>query len=88
MLSRDVKNEKEALAFLLDCTLATVETMAMKKSRLKGEFDRQKGIAEKAMGWCVQFNVDISTTRAHDICVRYKGDIDRWAERLMPDNNQ
>lgn len=43
----DVRTPEMALAYITDCTLATVASMAMLKSRKKGEFERQINIAQK-----------------------------------------
>jgi hypothetical protein len=87
MLKSTARNEKEALAYLLDCTLATVETLAMKKSRPKGEFDRQKEIAQRVLDWCEQFEIDISATRGEDVRFMCGGDVDKWATRYMPESH-
>jgi len=84
MLTSSVRTEKDALAYLLDCTLATVESLAMRKSRPKGEFERQKQIAQQVLDWCDQFDIDISGTRGEDVRFMCGGDVDKWAARYMP----
>lgn len=64
---KSINNVNDALAYTLDCTLATVDDMAMKKNPPKSEYARQKEIAQKILNWCVKFNVDVSGTRGEDI---------------------
>lgn len=79
MHKMDVRTVGQAMAYLLDCAMATVESMAMTKSRKKGEYARQIAIAQTHYDWCRQFGVSVDTTRAsdlpkHDHCIR------SWAE--------
>ena len=67
MLKRDVRNTGDALAYLLDCTLATIEHYMTLKRPPAGECKRQIGIAQHGLDWCRRFDVDLSSTRARDI---------------------
>jgi hypothetical protein len=67
MRACDVKTPAQALAYITDCNLATLEHMASCKSRKKGEFYRQIKIAQKACDWMEQLGVDPSGTRAEMI---------------------
>jgi hypothetical protein len=78
-----VQTEKEALAYLLDCQLATVEQLALRKSPPLGELDRHKIIAKKALDFCIKFGVDISSTRGHDVVTKADGSVDRWARECL-----
>lgn len=82
MNQHDVRNAGQALAYITDCTLATVCDLAMKKSRSKSEFSRQKSIAQKAINWMQQMHIDFSSTRARDVVLA--GSVDAWAEKYMP----
>jgi len=82
MQKHQVGNPGQALAYITDCTLATVCDMAMKKKRPKHEFARQMSIAQTAINWMVQMGVDVSTTRAADVIEA--GSVERWAEKYMP----
>lgn len=81
MRSQNVKSPADALAYALDCTLATVDDMAMKKSRPKSEYARQKSIAQQILDWCVMFNVNIESTRGKEI-VANKLTVDQYAAKL------
>jgi hypothetical protein len=79
MNQHDVRNPIMALVYITDCTLATVSGLAMKKSRANYEFERQKSIAQKAINWMVEMNVDFSGTRAADVVKA--GGVDEWAKK-------
>ncbi len=67
MLKKDVRTEAQALAYLVDCTLATVTDMAMKKSRKKHEYARQISIAQAGVNWMRDFGIDPTWTRADEV---------------------
>ncbi|RKZ84410.1 MAG: hypothetical protein DRQ39_08365 [Gammaproteobacteria bacterium] len=79
MFERDVKTPEQALAYITDCTLATVASMAMLKSRKKGEFARQISIAQKSIDWMNQMGVDMSGTRAEDV-MKVSGSVEAWVQ--------
>lgn len=74
----DVRTPEQALVYLVDCTLATVSSMAMKKSRPKGEYERQIRIARTGILWIKDMGIDCSGTRAEDIP---DGDVAAWAKQ-------
>lgn len=82
MHKSDVRTLAEALAYITDCTLATVSDMAGKKSRQKHEFERQIAIAQTAVAWMQMFGVDPSTTRVEDVIAA--GGVVEWARQFMP----
>jgi hypothetical protein len=79
----DVRTPEQALAYIIDCNLATVCDLAMKKSRPKGEFVRQISIAQTAINWMVDMKVDLSGTRAREV-VAQGGSVETWATKFMP----
>lgn len=82
MSKHDVRTVGQALAYLTDCTLATVSDLASKKSASKSELSRQISMAQQAITWMNQFGVDYSKTRAAE--VRECGSVQAWAERFKP----
>lgn len=82
MLKHQVRTPADALAYITDCTLATVCDMAGKKSRPKHEFERQMSIAQTAINWMVQMGIDVYTTRAAEVVAA--GGVNEWARRYMP----
>lgn len=84
MNDKYVSTPGEALAYITDCKLATVCHMAMLKSRSKYEYARQISIAQKAIDWLRQFDIDGSTTRAAGIIKHYDGSVEAWAKTFEP----
>lgn len=75
----NVRSTDEALAYLTNCTLATVSSLAMKKSRSESEYKRQISIAQKACDWMHCFDVFDAGNRAHEIigiCT-----VQEWADK-------
>lgn len=52
-----VTSPGEALSYLTDCTLATVEDLAFRARPPKAELKRQIDIAQKSIDWMVRFGV-------------------------------
>lgn len=77
----DVRNEGHALAYVVDCTLATVCDLASKKSRSASEYNRQKSIAQTGIDWMRCMKVDFSTTRAQEVCDNFDGSVEAWAKQ-------
>lgn len=51
-MTRDtLRSEIDALAYLTECTLATVSDLASKSKPLKGELRRQISIAQTGINW-------------------------------------
>jgi len=84
MLERNVRSPEDALVYLVDCTLATVSSMAMKKSRTKGEFQRQISIAQKGLNWLREMGIPLDSSRAEDICEKHNGSVEEWANTYTP----
>lgn len=80
----DVRTPEQALAYVTDCTLATVCDLAGKKSRSKSEFERQKSIAQTAIDWMVDMKVDFSSTRARQVVEIHGRSVDAWAATYFP----
>lgn len=76
----DVRTPEHALAYLADCTLATVSDLAMKKSRPKGEYRRQIAIAQSAVDWMIVMGIDTAGTRAAEIA-NHRGSVESWAKQ-------
>ena len=83
MRKYDVKGLDDALAYIVDCTLATVSTMAMKKRRAKYEFERQISIAQTGLNWMEEMGVRISSdNRAFDALKA--GGVKEWVKQYIP----
>lgn len=82
MQKHQVQDPGQALAYITDCTLATVSELASKKSHSKSEFRRQKSIAQTAIDWMQEMHIDFSTTRAADVVAI--GSVEVWAAQYLP----
>lgn len=84
MLKRDVRTLEAALAYMVDCTLATVADMRMKKSSPKGELSRQIEIAQTGVNWMRDFEVNPQGTRAAEVLDKFSGNVCAWALQYKP----
>ncbi len=73
----DVRSAEQALAYLVDCTLATVQDLAMKKCRRQNEYRRQVSIAQKGVIWMKAFGISDPGNRANSI----SGSVADWAKQ-------
>lgn len=76
-----VNSTASALAYLTDCTLATVAKLTMTKSASKSELRRQTRMAQDAIEWMDRYGVDYSNTRAADVKA-LGGSVEKWAEQF------
>ncbi|HHP5493852.1 TPA: hypothetical protein ACSCYS_004259 [Aeromonas veronii] len=82
MSKERVRDTGGALAYLTDCTLATVCDLASKKSASKSELNRQISMAQTAIDWMDRFGVDYTGTRA--VAAKKLGSVSAWAETFKP----
>lgn len=84
MLKYQVRTPGDVAAYLLDCTMATVADMAMRKSRPKGEYQRQIAIAQAAYDWLRMMKVEMRSTRAIDLPI-HDNSVAKWAAQFEPE---
>ena len=80
MLPRDIKNAEKLVVYLVDCTLATVADMAMKKSRPVYEYQRQKNIAQRTINHMEEMHISPEGSRAEDILGKMS--VNEWAAKF------
>ena len=68
--------------YITDCQLATLETLALRKSSPKSEFERQFSIYKKCVDWVLQNNLDYHGTRIVQIVKC--GSLENWLTKLNP----
>ena len=83
MMKSQVRTPADALAYMTDCTLATVCRMAMRKSRAAGEYQRQIAIAEFGVRWTIANGVPIEGTRVGEVYRLGRG-VAEWAKQFEP----
>jgi hypothetical protein len=76
------KTIEQAFAYIVDCNLATVSDMAMKKSRPKFEYLRRISIAQKMCDAMVDFEIPYQGTRAEKIIGKMT--VSEWASKYEP----
>lgn len=82
---KNFKTPEEALAYIADCTLATVATMASKKSKSNYEFKRQIDIAQTAVDALKQFNTEIKgSNRVYDVLRLPDQKVETWSKKYLP----
>ena len=82
LTAENVYTTEQALIYMVECTLATVSSMAMKKSRPKGEYARQISIAQNGVKWVRSvspFPKD-QTPRVREILTGFDGNVAAWAK--------
>lgn len=77
-LSKDrVHTPEQALAYVTECTLATLESYP--KSGSKYEFGRQLSIAQTSMDWIRQMKIDVSgSSRVKEVVEKFNGNVSEW----------
>lgn len=84
MMKHLVRTPEQALLYLADCTLATVASMAMKKSTSKSELKRHISIAQSAVDWLRDFNVQIEMgSRVYDVLALPDRSVETWAKSYI-----
>jgi hypothetical protein len=75
-LTRDrVRSPEDALAYVTDCTLATIDSYP--KSGSKSELKRQISIAQCSIDWMRQMDIEPSG-RAVDVIEKFEGSVQAW----------
>lgn len=82
LYEHNLQNTEECLIWLMDCTLATVEDLAMRKSPPKGEFHRQIMMAQVTLNMLRQEYKDVSATRAAKIISEFNSSVQSWANDI------
>jgi hypothetical protein len=78
-----VSNPDQALVYMVECTLATVEYMAGLKSKSKSEYVRQQGIARTGIDWIRRYNLGVEpSSRVAKVWYSFNGSVDQWARSM------
>ena len=73
---------EEIIAYIADCTLATVCDMACKRSRGAYEYKRQQIIAQKIVDHIRQYNIPSDHTRVYEVSNKFDWSVQKWADSL------
>lgn len=79
----DVRNINDAFLYLADCQLATVDGMALIKSRKKSEYIRQISIAQSFIEWIKQYNLNIDTgSRVYNVLATKSQTVEEYVKKF------
>jgi len=80
--SDTVHNDHEAIAFLVECTMATISGLLLKSKPPRGELERQISIAETGMAW---IGKDYEGGCGRVEKARRLGGVRQWAQEFKPE---
>lgn len=81
-----LQNCEEGFVYLVDCTLATVETLACKKKPPVGEYLRQIEMAQRSINCLIETRSELYGTRAEEVYVKFAGSVQGWANAIHKSN--
>lgn len=73
-----VKSLDDMIDYLVNCTLATVASMALTKSRVKREYQKQMDMAQKSVDWIKHLWVNYKAKRICDVIKQHDGSVASW----------
>lgn len=71
----------EALEYMVECTLATVEHIAGIKSRSNGEFKRQLNIATTGINCLMVCDIKPTNIRTKEVIEKFNGNVFTWIKK-------
>lgn len=81
MHQHDIRSPADGLAYLVECTLATVCTLADRKSPPKAELSRQIGIAQAGIDCMRLYKVPMSGPYLREV-VEDNWSVETWSKRF------
>lgn len=82
MRKDEVRGPADALAYLMDCQLATVCNVVGKRSSPQCDIKRHISIAQQGVNWMREHNVNFAGTRAEDVVRLFGGSVEAWAAKF------
>jgi hypothetical protein len=80
-----LRSSDDALLYLVNCTLATVSSLAMKKGTPKYEFQRQVSIAQTGVDCIRKFQIKVDAEiRLKQVIEAHAGNVLDWASQYKP----
>jgi len=71
-----------ALAYLVDCQLATACRVVGKRSSTQYDIRRHIAIPQNGVDWLREYGVNFASTRADDVVRLFGGCVEAWAEKF------
>lgn len=84
MMKYQVRSPEDALVYMIDCTLATIQSMAMRKSKSRSEYKRQISIAQTGIDWARGMKIGFNGTRIAGVVNECGGNVAEWAQLYEP----
>lgn len=78
----EVRGPADALAYLVDCQLATVSNVVGKRSSPQCDIKRHISIAQTGVDWMRAYSVNFEGTRAEDVVRLFQGRVEDWARKF------
>lgn len=76
----NLRNHEEGLAYMVECTLATVSALLLKKNPPKSELSRQIAIAQAGLHCLGPTKIDYSCLRLKKINEEFDNSVQAWAD--------
>lgn len=76
------KSKDEALEYMVECVLATIEHQSGVKSRKEREFKRQIDIAIRGVSSIASFNITPTFGRVIEVFRDFDGDVNAWVKSI------
>jgi hypothetical protein len=84
MRESQIISDLDALIYITECTLATVEYMMDLKSKSKSEFERQIGIAQIGINHIRQYPIsNIPNGRVKELLIDGKGNVKEYTQQKI-----
>lgn len=80
LTAHTLRNHEDGLAYMIECTLATVAGLLLKKKTPKFELSRQITIAQKGLDCLGKRKYDNSCTRLVKITEQFDNSVQAWAD--------
>ena len=81
MTKERIRTPEDTLLWVVDCNLATIDSMATLKSRPKREYERQLSIAQTLVDKIMLFEIELDKgNRVVDVINDYNGSVEKWAK--------
>lgn len=78
-----VSSAEDALAYLCECELATIDQLSMLKRHRAGDWRRQISIAQAAIDWIIQFRAPLEKgTRVSEVVFDHNRSVESYAEAM------
>lgn len=75
-----LRDHADGLAYMIECTLATVSGLLLKKKPPKSELSRQIAIAQKGINCLGPATFDNSCLRLKKITEQFENSVQAWAD--------